>query len=52
MAGSEASIQQVMVQDKVWFRVRVGPFNKMDDVTRTRADLAKQGIEANVVKNY
>ena len=50
MAGSEASIQQVMVQDKVWFRVRVGPFTKMDDVTRTRADLAKQGIEANVVK--
>ena len=50
LTGVEASIQQVMVQDKVWFRVRLGPFSKMDDVNRMRADLAKQGIEANVVK--
>ncbi len=50
LIGLEASVQQVMVQDKVWFRVRLGPFNRMDDVSRVRADLAKQGIEANVVK--
>lgn len=50
LIGAEASVQQVMVQDKVWFRVRLGPFNKMDEVSRIRADLAKQGIEANVVK--
>ena len=51
LMGAEASIQQVMLQDKVWFRVRVGPFNKQDELNRIRADLAKQGIEANVVKN-
>ena len=50
LTGLEASVQQVMVQDKVWFRVRLGPFRKMDELTRMRADLAKQGIEANVVK--
>lgn len=50
LTGLEASVQQVMVQDKVWFRVRLGPFSKIDEVNRTRADLAKQGIEANVVK--
>lgn len=50
LMGTEASVQQVMVQDKVWFRVRLGPFTKMDDVNRERAGLAKQGIEANVVK--
>jgi cell division protein FtsN len=50
LSGLEASVQQVMVQDKVWFRVRLGPFGKMDELTRTRADLAKQGVEANVVK--
>ena len=50
LTGVEASIQQVMVQDKVWFRVRLGPFTKMDEVNHMRADLAKQGIEANVVK--
>lgn len=50
LTGFEASVQQVMVQDKVWFRVRLGPFSKIDEVNRVRADLAKQGIEANVVK--
>lgn len=50
LTGVEASIQQVMLQDKVWYRVRLGPFKKMDDVTTMRSDLAKQGIEANVVK--
>jgi cell division protein FtsN len=50
LIGAEASIQQVMLQDKVWYRVRLGPFKKMDEVNAMRSDLAKQGIEANVVK--
>ena len=50
LMGAEASIQQVMLQDKVWYRVRLGPFNKMDEVSNMRSDLARQGIEANVVK--
>ena len=50
MMGAEASVQQVMLQDKVWYRVRLGPFRKMDEVNNMRSDLAKQGIEANVVK--
>ena len=48
--GIEAVVQQVMVQDKVWYRVRLGPFSKIDEVNRTRSELAKQGVEANVVK--
>lgn len=50
MMGAEASIQQVMLQDKVWYRVRLGPFKKMDEVNSMRSDLAKQGVDANVVK--
>jgi cell division protein FtsN len=50
MMGIEASIQQVMLQDKVWYRVRLGPFRKMDEVNEMRSGLAKQGIEANVAK--
>ncbi len=50
MMGVEASIQQVMLQDKVWYRVRLGPFKKLDEVNSMRSDLARQGIEANVVK--
>ena len=50
MMGAEASIQQVMLQEKVWYRVRLGPFKKLDDVNNMRSDLAKQGIEAKIVK--
>ncbi|MDR1367600.1 MAG: SPOR domain-containing protein [Candidatus Accumulibacter sp.] len=50
MMGIEASIQQVMVQDKVWYRVRVGPFRKSDDLAAVRSGLARQGIQANAVK--
>ena len=50
LMGVEASVQQVMLQEKVWFRVRLGPFKKMEDLNSIRSDLAKQGIEANVVK--
>ncbi|MBN8453676.1 MAG: SPOR domain-containing protein [Candidatus Accumulibacter sp.] len=50
LMGAEARIQQVMLQDKVWYRVRLGPYHKMDEVNHMRADLAKQGIDANVVR--
>lgn len=50
MMGAEATVHQVMLQDKVWYRVRLGPFRKMDEVTGLRSELAKQGIEANIVK--
>jgi cell division protein FtsN len=43
LLGAEARIQQVMLQDKVWYRVRIGPYHKMDDVTHLRADLAQTG---------
>ena len=48
--GAEASVQQVMLQDKVWYRVRLGPFKKQDEVNSMRSELSSQGIEANIVK--
>lgn len=50
MMGAEATVQQVMLQEKVWYRVRLGPYRKMDEITSLRAELARQGIDANVVK--
>lgn len=50
MMGVEASVQQVMLQDKVWYRVRLGPFKKIDELNGMRSELAKQGIGTNVVK--
>ena len=44
--GVEAVIQQVMIQDKTLFRVRVGPYSKIDELNKVRAELAKAGIEA------
>jgi cell division protein FtsN len=49
--GVEALVQQVMVQDKTYFRVRVGPYTKIDELNKVRADLAKAGIEAQLAKN-
>ncbi len=51
LLGAEAAVQQVMLQDKVWYRVRLGPFKKVSEVNSLRAELARQGIDANVVKN-
>jgi cell division protein FtsN len=48
--GVEAAVQQVMVQDKTYFRVRVGPYTKIDELNKVRAELAKGGIEAQLVK--
>lgn len=50
LLGAEASVQQVMLQDKTWYRVRLGPFRKMEELNQIRSELAKQGINAQVVK--
>lgn len=50
MMGLEAAVQQVMVQDKTFYRVRLGPYNRIEDVNKVRADLAKAGIDASLVK--
>ena len=49
--GVEAVIQQVMIQDKTFYRVRVGPYTKVDELNNTRAELAKAGIDAQLAKN-
>ena len=46
----EATVQQVMLQDKVWYRVRLGPFRRLDEINGMRSELAKQGISASIVK--
>ena len=48
--GVEAVIQQVMIQDKTLFRVRVGPYTKIDELNKVRAELAKAGIESQLAK--
>lgn len=50
LSGHEAGVQQVMVGDKVWYRVRLGPYAKSDEAGKVKAELSKLGIEASVVK--
>ena len=49
--GFEAVVQQVMVQDKTYFRVRIGPYTRIDELNKVRAELAKNGVEAQLAKN-
>jgi cell division protein FtsN len=49
--GVEAVVQQVMVQDKTYFRVRVGPYNQIDELNKVRAELAKAGVESALAKS-
>lgn len=50
LIGLEADVQQVMVQDKTYFRVRLGPYTKMDEASKVRSELAKASIDATLVK--
>ncbi len=50
LMGMEANILQVMVQDKTYYRVQLGPFRTMDEANKARAELAKAGIDASLVK--
>jgi len=51
MLGIEAVIQTSEVADKgVFHRVRVGPFNALDEVNRTRTLLTQNNIPATLVK--
>lgn len=48
--GVEAVVQQVMVEEKTFYRVRIGPYFKLDELNKVRAELAKSGMEAQLSK--
>ena len=44
-------MQSADVGDKgVWYRVRVGPYAKIEDTTKLRQMLAQNGVEATIIK--
>ena len=51
LIGVEASVEPVDLPEKgTWYRVRVGPYTKVDEINRVRQTLAQNGIEASLVK--
>lgn len=49
--GIESSVQPTTLPDKgTWYRVRVGPYTKIDEINRVRQTLAQNGISGSLVK--
>ena len=49
--GFESSVEPANLPDKgTWYRVRMGPYSKLDEINRIRQSLASSGIEASLVK--
>jgi cell division protein FtsN len=49
--GIDSNVEPAALPGKgTWYRVRVGPYTKLDDINRVRQTLAQNGISASVVK--
>ena len=49
--GYDSSVEPANLPDKgTWYRVRMGPYQKLDEINRIRQSLAQNGIEASLVK--
>jgi cell division protein FtsN len=49
--GFESSVEPANLPDKgTWYRVRMGPYTKIEDINRIRQALAQNGIDASLVK--
>jgi len=51
LQGFDASIQKGVVGEKVWFRVKIGPFKRQDDANRARNELKEAGIDSVPARN-
>jgi len=49
--GFESSVEPANLPDKgTWYRVRLGPYNKLDEINKIRQALAQANIDASLVK--
>jgi len=49
--GFESNVEPTNLPDKgTWYRVRLGPYTKVDELNKVRQALAQNGIDANLVK--
>jgi cell division protein FtsN len=49
--GFDSSVEPANLPDKgTWYRVRLGPYNKVEDLNKVRQALAQNGIDASLVK--
>lgn len=51
LLGLEASVEPTTVPEKgTWYRVRLGPFSRLEEINRVRAQLAQNGIDGSLVR--
>lgn len=51
MLGFESSVEPANLPDKgTWYRVRLGPYSKIEDINQVRQTLAQNGVQASLVK--
>lgn len=51
LLGIEALVQTTTLPDKgIWHRVRVGPYTNIEDLSRTRDMLTRNGIETTLIR--
>jgi cell division protein FtsN len=49
--GFESSVEPAHLPDKgTWYRVRMGPYAKLEEINKVRQALAQSGIAANLIK--
>src|SRR5687768_18147035 len=49
--GFESSVEPANLPDKgTWYRVRMGPYAKLEEINKVRQVLAQSGIDANLIK--
>lgn len=49
--GFESSVEPANLPDKgTWYRVRLGPYSKLEEINRIRQSLAQNNIDASLVK--
>jgi len=49
--GFESSVEPANLPDKgTWYRVRLGPYAKLDEINKVRQALAQNGIDASLIK--
>lgn len=51
LLGAEAAVQAITLPEKgTWYRVRLGPYSKVDEVSRVRQTLKDNGVDSSLVR--
>jgi len=51
LLGMEASVEPADLAEKgVWYRVRLGPFKRLDEINRIRQQLVQNGVDASLIR--